>query len=62
MKEIGKIISGMVKLSMLMEIAMHEWANDKEGYGKLSIIINGIEYLGSFKDDFITVKGLIKLR
>ena len=57
MKEIGKTISGMVKvkLSMLMEIFM--MANGlmikKKVMEKLSIIINGIEYLGSFKDDSI---------
>ena len=39
-----------------------EWANDKKGYGKLSIIINGIEYLGYFKDDSYHGEGTYKTR
>ena len=37
------------------------WVIDKkEGYGKLSIIINGIEYVGNFKSDKFHGEGLYK--
>ena len=37
------------------------WVNDKkEGYGKLKIIINGIEYVGNFKSDKFHGEGIYK--
>ena len=63
LKESGKTTLKMEKENVYSNGDIYEggWVLDKkEGYGKLSIIINGIEYVGNFKSDQFHGEGLYK--